>query len=253
MIKLLRNISLGLLVCLCSKQVAFAGEGMRSGLVRQSVTSQPLVVIPYEAVRGGMIERYKIGQYPTDDNARYKPPSGFIRVDAENVDTRVSNHFTLGQFLCKQRSGWPKFVVLDHRLLIVLEATIELLATTVPRQDKPVMLKALHIMSGYRTPAYNKSLGNVARSRHIYGDAADVFVDADNNGVMDDLNADGVSDIADAHWMIKLIENAPPGSALFSFRGGLSAYAANEYHGPFVHIDARGTHARWTQPDPRRL
>jgi hypothetical protein len=27
--------------------------------------------------------------------------------------------------------------------------------------------------------------------------------------------------------------------------GGAGVYPANGYHGPFIHIDARGQHSRW--------
>ena len=57
-------------------------------------------------------------------------------------------------------------------------------------------------MSGFRTPQYNVAGGNTGGraglSRHMYGDAADVFIDNDGDGVMDDLNRDGRSSIEDA-------------------------------------------------------
>ena len=47
-------------------------------------------------------------------------------------------------------------------------------------------------MSGYRTPFYNRSIGNQTRfSRHVYGDAADIYADDDGDGKMDDLDGDG--------------------------------------------------------------
>ena len=58
----------------------------------------------------------------------------------------------------------------------------------------------MQVMSGFRTPRYNHSGGNTAGranlSRHMYGDAADVFVDNDRNGSMDDINGDGRVDTA---------------------------------------------------------
>jgi uncharacterized protein YcbK (DUF882 family) len=76
--------------------------------------------------------------------------------------------------------------------------------------------------------------GSAAVSRHIYGDAADVFVDADG---------DGKITIGDARVLLALaadIEARHP-----DLVGGLSAYPANSAHGPFVHIDTRGVRARW--------
>jgi acetyl-CoA carboxylase carboxyltransferase component len=46
------------------------------------------------------------------------------------------------------------------------------------------------VMSGYRTPFYNAAIGNVPYSRHVWGGAADIYIDdAPRDGEMDDLNA----------------------------------------------------------------
>jgi hypothetical protein len=99
-------------------------------------------------------------------------------------------------------------------------------------------------MSGFRTPAYNASIGNTTiYSRHLWGDAADVYVDADGDGRMDDLNGDGRHTVADARLLATWVEGL---EARKSWRpGGLASYRANAVHGPFVHVDARGTRARW--------
>jgi uncharacterized protein YcbK (DUF882 family) len=100
-------------------------------------------------------------------------------------------------------------------------------------------------MSGYRTPFYNAAIGNVSRSRHQWGDAADIFVDEDGNGVMDDVNGDRRIDRRDSDWLRALVERlheAPGGEQM---AGGVGLYAANREHGPFVHVDARGRLARW--------
>ena len=79
----------------------------------------------------------------------------------------------------------------------------------------------------------------------MYGDAADIYVDyRPRNGVMDDLNRDGEITKADANWLYDYAQT------LFKKRtdlpkGGIGAYRANAVHGPFVHVDGRGTTARW--------
>ena len=101
------------------------------------------------------------------------------------------------------------------------------------------------IMSGFRTPFYNAAIDNVEYSRHVYGDAADVFIDRDGNGSMDDLNGDGICNVEDAKVLRDLVEGM---GTLAKFRrlvGGLASYRRTESHGPFVHIDARGHRARW--------
>jgi hypothetical protein len=77
----------------------------------------------------------------------------------------------------------------------------------------------------------------------MYGDAADVFIDGDMDGVMDDVNRDGRITVADAQVLRSAAERVE--AEYPSLVGGLSAYPANSAHGPFVHVDARGVKARW--------
>jgi len=99
-------------------------------------------------------------------------------------------------------------------------------------------------MSGFRTPAYNAAIGNhTVYSRHLWGDAADIYVDADGDGVMDDLNGDGRSDVQDARVLAGWIDRAVRRVPLIP--GGLAAYRRTAAHGPFVHVDARGFRVRW--------
>ena len=54
----------------------------------------------------------------------------------------------------------------------------------------------VNVMSAFRTARTYRSIGNrTIYRRHLYGDAADIFVDADGDGPMDDLNGDGVPEI----------------------------------------------------------
>jgi hypothetical protein len=185
---------------------------------------------------------YRIGKYPPPLGGRadrYSAPGGYVEVTAENRDVLVAPHFTLGQFVCKQGTGWPKFVVLREALLLKLEALLE------AANRRGWKGKTFHVMSGYRTPAYNKGLGNVGASRHLYGDAADVFLDNDGDGSMDDLNRDGKVDRADAVALHDLFAEVEGTSSMKPYLGGLGIYPANAAHGPFVHVDARGSQARW--------
>ena len=101
-------------------------------------------------------------------------------------------------------------------------------------------------MSGYRTPDYNAALGNGRYSRHLWGGAADIYVDvAPKDDVMDDLNQDGKIDTRDADVLNALIDRLVDQSAPAIAQGGLSSYKATPSHGPYVHVDARGWDARW--------
>jgi len=104
-------------------------------------------------------------------------------------------------------------------------------------------VNTLHVMSGFRTPYYNRAIGNRTEySRHLYGGAADIFIDADENGYMDDLNGDGHITKADAHVLASMVDAQQHEE---SFVGGLGIYGPAPHRGPFVHVDARGYRARW--------
>lgn len=217
--------------------------GIESGGER--IDLNVFVMVPASEVRRERLRGYRIGSYP-DKPYRglsvYQPPRGFVEVTPENQHLPLSPHFTLGQFLCKQDGGYPKFVVLRERMLLTLEHLLALVNAHGLRAD------SFFVMSGYRTPSYNAAIGNVRYSRHQYGDAADIFIDENpRDGVMDDLNGDGRIDAQDAHFLYDIID-AQSRQEVEDYRplmGGLGSYSATEAHGPFVHVDVRGFKARW--------
>jgi hypothetical protein len=200
-----------------------------------SVTIQAFVLVPYNRLQGESLNGYRIGRYPTRPLRGldiYRAPAGFIEVTRENQDAFISPHFQLKQFVCKQSGGYPKYVVLNEDLVQRLEELLALANASGYRAS------TFHVMSGYRTPAYNRAIGNVAYSRHTWGAAADIFIDADHNGRMDDLNRDGRSDARDADVLYRLFDGVQNA-------GGLGRYEATAAHGPFVHVDVRDRRARW--------
>ncbi|MEE4208533.1 MAG: D-Ala-D-Ala carboxypeptidase family metallohydrolase [Parvularcula sp.] len=202
------------------------------------------VMVPATKVQDGVLNGYRIGEYPATPLRGlnvYKPPLGFIAVNDETRDVQLSPHFTLGQFICKQDTTAPeRYVVLQPQLLKKLEDAVDLLEADGFDPD------TLFVMSGYRTPFYNKAIGNVPYSRHVYGDAADVYLDvAPRDGDMDDLNRDGQIDKADAHYLYDMIAAFGGEDTTVRIQGGIGSYDRNAVHGPFVHIDTRGTPARW--------
>ena len=211
-----------------------------------------ITLTPFGEKQRGRIGSYLIGSWPAERGARgprkapkdrYANPRGFIRVTPENQTTAVSEHFQLGDFLTKgQQNVWPKYLVLELRLVDKLELVMSDL------QSRGINTRGVTVMSGFRTPSYNAGGGNTAGradlSRHMYGDAADIFIDNDGNGSMDDLNKDGRVDARDARLIeeaVNRVERTQPGLI-----GGTGVYVACCGHGPFIHIDTRGYRARWT-------
>ncbi len=201
------------------------------------------VMVPFHELKGEYLNGYKIGHYPQQalhGLSIYKPPPGFIEVTEANEQMQVSPHFRLKQFLCKQPGAYPKYIVLQERLVLKLEALLHYL------NENGYSYSSLHIMSSYRTPSYNKALGNVAYSRHLYGAAADIFLDEHpQDGVMDDLNDDGKIDRNDAKVLYDLFKKLDSKLWYEKFLGGLGLYKENKFHGPYIHVDVRGKRACW--------
>lgn len=208
-----------------------------------SVQLNAFVMVPATHVAKGSLEGYRIGSYPGKllrGLDIYRPPVGFVQVTPANRDTLIAPHFTIGQFLCKEAGGYPKFVALRERLVLKLEYLLQLV------NDRGYHADTFYVMSGFRTPAYNAALGNVRYSRHQWGDAADIFIDeAPKDGRMDDLNGDGRSDVRDAIALYDLIDSQFSVPEYEVYQGGLGNYGPTHTHGPFVHVDARGFKARW--------
>lgn len=220
------------------------GIGGENDMKKDAITLHVFVMVRADAVRDGYLNGYRIGTYPAkplNGNSIYLPPPGFVEVTKQNEDVRVSPHFTLKQFLCKQDTmkPFPKYIVLKERLLLKLEAILERVNTL------GFDVKTLNIMSAYRTPYYNQAIGDVQYSMHQFGSAADVFVDHAHKGRMDDLNADGVVDTEDARVLYDEIDRMLGTKEFQRFQGGLGFYPATSAHPPFVHVDVRGTRARW--------
>jgi uncharacterized protein YcbK (DUF882 family) len=201
------------------------------------------VFVPASEQKGEYLNGYRIGNYPQKlyrNNPKYKTPKGFIEVTEATKDVQVSPHFRLNQFLCKQQPGkWPKYLLLDTRLLTKLEMVIERL------ERKGNKAGNMFIMSGYRTPFYNASIHNGKYSRHIYGDAADVYVDENHDGVIDDLNKDGKASMADAEVIYQVVESIEKKAEYKYLIGGMGKYNKTAAHTWDVHIDTRGYRARW--------
>ncbi len=210
---------------------------------KEMIKLNVFVLEPYSNLKNGYLNGYKIGNYPhipVNKRENYSLPKGFIKVTRSNQDLYLTPHFQLKQFICKQPGNYPKYIVLKPLLLNKLEYLLNKL------NQRGIYTDTFHVMSGYRTPAYNSSLGNVKFSRHIFGDAADIFIDVKpRDGHMDDLNGDGKVNLRDADILYEAVEEFSQSREYKEYIGGLSSYRKTSTHPPFIHIDTRGYKARW--------
>jgi hypothetical protein len=202
------------------------------------------ILRPFGQKRGERLGVYRLGLWPAERwmmAENYLNPDGFVEVHERDAGKKLSEHFRLGDFLTRDRQAtWPKFVVLEERLIDKLELVLGELRARGVDNSRVVVL------SGFRAPYYNDlriDEGAARASRHQFGDAADLIIDADGDGRMDDLNRDGRRDMRDLDPIggaVAKVERDYP-----ELVGGLGTYAAMGPSGPFAHIDVRGTSARW--------
>lgn len=220
--------------------------------VPDSDADQPIsfvTLLPFDTKVKGTVGSYRVGYWPEERgrlrNEAYENPDGFVVVTPENQDLQVSEHFRLRDFLTHDQADvWPKYMVLEDALIDKLELVIQDL------EAHGVPVEHMAVMSGFRTPQYNaqgvgRKGGRAKDSRHQFGDAADVFVDNNRDGRMDDLNHDGRVDSRDARVIVAAVERVE--RAYPELAGGGGIYRATRAHGPFAHIDARGWRARWSR------
>jgi len=198
-------------------------------------TVNVFVMVPATELRDGCINGFRIGKYErTPPFPNFDKPRGFIELTEENAGTKVSPRYKLGDFAPKLQSGFPKYMILREELLVKLELLSDLV------RSKGYTCERLSVLSGYRTPAGHRS---GASSAHCYGGAADVYIDCNNDGHLDDLNRDGESSSKDSRILAGYVDEL---EALHpELVGGCGWYRRTSSRGPFIHTDVRGERTRW--------
>ena len=193
------------------------------------------VMRPATEIDEGWLSDYRIDDYPKPREAGravYRRPRGFVVLTDENADMLVSPHFRLEQFECHQFANGDRFLALRPELLLKLERILEEVNKAGYRAS------GFYVQSGYRTPFYNRAIGNeMLYSRHMYGDAADILIDENGDGLIDDLNGDGISNLADAAVLYDLVERISADPEFEPPQGGLGEYAPAALRGAFIHVD----------------
>tara|TARA_R110002096_G_scaffold436051_2_gene666268 strand:- start:7102 stop:8160 length:1059 start_codon:yes stop_codon:yes gene_type:complete len=97
--------------------------------------------------------------YPAG-SGNYSRPTGFLDIDAVDLNTKVSPNFRLGEIAVRVKGKYQ--VVQPHAI-----SKLQHLRDSAGH--------ALTINSGFRSPDYNSSVGGATMSRHMYGDAFDIM------------------------------------------------------------------------------
>ena len=139
------------------------------------------VLVPFAQKFGGTVNGYRVGSWPFERLGGERP-IGFLEVTRRTASLPLSRHLTLGDFVTHDnQSQWPRYVVVSPRLLDKLELVVDEIAQLRGVRD-PLRI-SVNVHSGFRTPLHNAGVeGSALNSRHQYGDAADVAIDADGDG-----------------------------------------------------------------------
>lgn len=122
------------------------------------------------------------------------------------VDEKISKNFKMSEFACHDGSVTPDDIKVNIRMLVRLILQ--------PLRDK--VKKPIKIMSGYRSPAYNRKIKGATHSQHLTGRAADITIEG--------MLPEEVADLIEREY-------SP---------GGLGRYPG------FTHVDIRpGRKSRW--------
>jgi hypothetical protein len=222
-----------------SLTIKLRGSNLRSSKIKLNV----FVLIPFEKKEGKYLEGFRIGNYPkvpTDKRKHYSKPEGFFKIDESNLNIKLTPHFKVKKFLTNQSQEFPQYIVIQESLLLKLEYFLEEINKAGIKAD------SFGIVSSYRSPYFNKKIGNnTGLSRHVFGDAADIYIDNSGNDWMDDLNGDGHSNINDANILYNLAVKFDQKDKFSQLKGGVCSYKGNGVRGPFIHIDTRGYHVSW--------
>tara|TARA_R100000152_G_C6753637_1_gene177392 strand:- start:51 stop:458 length:408 start_codon:yes stop_codon:yes gene_type:complete len=126
------------------------------------------------------------------------------------MDIPLSKNFKKSEFRCRDGSGVPA------ELMDNLRELVENLQIIRDHIGKPI-----RVISGYRSPRYNRRIGGARKSQHMKAKAAD-------------LRVRGMSPAELREVIINLIKEKK------IKKGGIGLYKT------FVHYDTRGWNARWT-------
>src|SRR5262249_32140175 len=144
------------------------------------------------------------------------------RQPTQMIDQQITTHFRLSEFDQPSRHGFPRVPYPERWIAMRLRPLCD--ALEVIRDalgGKPV-----HILSGYRTPPYNRAVGGEPQSQHMVGRAADIIVDG---------------------WAAEAVH----ATVLRLFRDGKIEIGGLGLYPDFVHVDVRkpqqdGHLAQWT-------
>jgi hypothetical protein len=209
---------------------------------RQTATTATVFVcvpVPGKEIHGEYLRGYRVGDYSKLPSV----PEWFIEIPLEARSARVSPNLTLGRFASSDpplsEVHWPKYAPIPYALVDKIEAL------NAELRRRGLVHASIDCFCGYRTPHYNRVVHGASQSYHMLGEAMDFRVDADSDGLMDDVNRDGRVDIADAVEVGNILRRLEKSGAVATGGTGVYETVGVPGRGVALHLDTRGTKASW--------
>jgi hypothetical protein len=175
----------------------------------------------------------------------YQPPVHWLRITDANAGFEVAPGLTVGELVAPSEDTGTRHTDLVPVCYPMWKAIHTLRAALAERLDIPG--PCVKLISMFRSPAYNRSIGSNAFGRHVYGDAFDFYIDLKgdpDNLKASDLNRDGRLDRRDAYPVVAVIEDLQADGRLPM--GGVGIYnTVGGDHVVTMHLDMRGHRATW--------
>lgn len=108
-------------------------------------------------------------QWPSSSDARYRTPRRVLDLAAVDLSIRVAPNFRASEFVQEWKG---RFGLLQPHAVERLQAVRDAVGGPV------------QVTSGFRSPAYNAGVGGATFSRHMYGDAADIYASSLSVGAL---------------------------------------------------------------------
>jgi hypothetical protein len=171
----------------------------------------------------------------------YQPPAWWFRITPGNAGFSVVPGLTAGELVTpSEDTGRPHTDLVPvcysmWRTIYALRSALE--AAGIPAT-------AMKVISAFRGPRYNRSIGSSSFGRHIYGDAFDFYIDLEGDAKASDLNRDGKRDRRDAYAVVAILEDLMADGVIPM--GGIGVYnTIGGDHEVTMHVDNRGHRATW--------
>ncbi len=186
----------------------------------------------WEQIKGTALPK-ALKSYSLLDKEEYKntlASSRYYVLLKKDVYRKVVGHVRVKDLMTRDKYYQRSFLFSSDTLYWGIDKRIlyKVLALQDALEKQGYDRDAFWIRYGHRHPQYNLKVGGASRSRHLRGDAVDL--------VIKDINQDGRYTKKDKDIVLDLCEKQIIGK-----QGGIGRYPWSRT----VHIDVRGTRARW--------